>query len=105
MGNFAENMLCDKSSSHGVTETKRQQLRRVEVLARNRLAVKQPIQHQKAVTRKSNSASQVNQMNLVTSIIRGEVASERLGARNEEKETFWQRTVKRKNVIRVRLLL
>ena len=35
-------------------------------------------------------------MNLVTSIIRGEVAPERLGARNEDKDTFWQRTVKRK---------
>ena len=46
-------------------------------------------------------------MNLVTSIIRGGggVAPERLGARNEEKETFWQRIVERKNVIRVRLLL
>ena len=43
--NFAENMLCDKSSSHSVSlspRQKRQQLRRAEALVRNRLAVKQP---------------------------------------------------------------
>ena len=55
MGNFAENMLCDKSSSHGVTETRRQQLRRAEVLATNRLAVKQPTTSKSCDTEKQLS--------------------------------------------------
>ena len=91
---------------------KRQQLRRAEVLARNRLAVKQPTTS-KSCDMKSNSASQLNQMNLVRSIIRGVGGG---GGGGSSTRTTWckkrrkrnivaENRKKKKNVIRVRLLL
>ena len=64
---------------------KTQQLRRAEVLARNRLAVKQPITSKSCDTEKQLSKSaQPNEPHHINS--QGEVAPERLCARNEEKK-------------------
>ena len=84
---------------------KRQQLRRAEVLVRNRLAAKQPTISKSCDTEKQLSKpAQPNEPRHISNQGSSSTRTTWCKKRNEEKETFCQKTVKRKNVM-VRLLL